>query len=97
MLDSMALRPRMYGTPCCVEGQARQAMWIRRMLLGAPDDGLQGVYERLLCERFRTSVYPASHYIDAHNEQTAAEKIGEFVAEWWRREQDAVPDPAVKR
>ena len=98
-MRGMVLRPGMYGDPCCLEVSAMHLIALRRVLLGADADAPAqpgrkvGVYDRLLKERFKTSVTPAYCHLRDPDEHVARDKTADFIAEWWRREQSAVPDP----
>lgn len=97
IMRSMSLRPRMYGDALAVEMQAHAYTEIRRTLLGAPSDErlgpgkADGVYPRLHRQRFGVSSCTAASLVGV--DEVADVEIGDFVGEWWRREQEAVPDP----
>lgn len=99
MITAMAERPRMWGSPCCVEEEARGLMAVRRTLLGVDADAhpspidTDGVYDNLRKERFGVTNTPAYCHLRDPDERVAGEKIGDFLAEWWRRERETVPSP----
>lgn len=97
VMRSMSLRPRMYGDALAVEMQAHAFTEVRRTLLGAPPDERPGpskaggVYPKLHRRRFGVNACSASSLLG--QAEDADVEIGDFVGEWWRREQEAVADP----
>ena len=92
-IRSMALRPGMYGDALAVECQARLALRLGRTLIGAESDGrrslagyFDSVYGRLILDWFGVVNVGASAFMKD-------EKIGQFVAEFYYRERQEVPDP----
>lgn len=84
------MRPGMYGDPCCLEVQAMTSLITRRILLGSDEPAVHG---SLLVKRFGTSQTPAFCHLRCENQNLFRQRMADFIAEWWRLEQIAVPDP----
>lgn len=99
MMRGITMRPGMYGDPCCLETQALRELATRRILLGEERDprpapfSNRGVYDTLLKKRFETSQTPAFCHLKSENVDLFRQRIADFIAEWWRLEQIAAPDP----
>lgn len=96
VMRAMSLRPDAWGGAEALEMQARALLSMRRILLGAPQDERtgpgkpKGVYPVLHFELFGESAAPACALVGV--KERAGLEMGDFIAEWWRREQIAVPD-----
>lgn len=96
IVAAMAKRPGAWGGAGAIEVAARVAMELRATLLGGTRDEPPGrpgsVLGRLIHERFGETSACASSFLT--DEASGPGSIGDFLTEWYRREQVRVPDRA---